>query len=397
MYLYKKKVKVVPLGMVDDLIGISKCGHQSVEMNTYITTQIEMKRLRFHVPDINGKTKCHQIHIGKSCEYCPVLKIHGYTMEKVSQDTYLGDILSSDGSNKVNIKDRVGKGIGKMNEILNTLESVSFGVQYFKIFNLLREALFINGTLTNAEVWYGLEPEDLKELEDLDRQMIRKVFQSPCTTPGEAGHLELGLLPVHCIVKERRVNYLHYILKSDKTKMLYKFFMAQWEDPVKQDWTEMIKTDLADLGIKPNLEEIESKSKMSFKNMVKIKTKEFALDNLNLSKFKHSKMDNLIYTELKIQDYLLSEEISVQQKRILFQFRTRMSNFADNFRGPNPPVPCKICCMHVDSQNHAVNCVETMKNVKETGKYEEIFTNNISVGTAGMLEKLVEYRENKLG
>ena len=83
MYLYKKKVKVVPLGMVDDLIGISKCGHQSVELNTYITTQIEMKRLRFHVPDINGKTKCHQIHIGKSCEYCPVLKIHGYTMEKV--------------------------------------------------------------------------------------------------------------------------------------------------------------------------------------------------------------------------------------------------------------------------------------------------------------------------
>ena len=67
------------------------------------------------------------------------------------------------------------------------------------------------------------------------------------------------------------------------------------------------------------MEEIESKSKMSFKNMVKIKTKEFALDNLNLSKFKHSKMDNLINTELKIQDCLLSEEISVQQKRILFQ------------------------------------------------------------------------------
>jgi hypothetical protein len=46
--------------------------------------------------------------------------------------------------------------------------------------------------------------------------------------------------------------------------------------------------------------------------------------------------------------------------------------------------------MHVDSQNHAVNCVETMQNVKETGKYEDIFSNNISVGTAAMLEKIVE-------
>ena len=95
--------------------------------------------------------------------------------------------------------------------------------------------------------------------------------------------------------------------------------MAQWEDPVKQDWTELIKTDLADLGNKPNLEEIESKSKMSFKTMVKIETKEFALDNLNLSKFKHQNMDNPIYTEWKNQDYLLSEEISVQQKRILLK------------------------------------------------------------------------------
>ena len=397
LYSYKKKVRVMPLGMVDDLVGISNCGHKSVELNTFITTQIEMKRLRFHVPDINGKTKCHQIHIGKSCEYCPILKIHGYTMEKVSQDTYLGDILSSDGTNKVNLKDRVCKGIGKMNEILNTLESVSFGTQYFKIFNLLREALFINGTLTNAEVWYGLKSEDLKELEDLDRQMIRKVLQCPCTTPGEAGHLDLGILPVHCIVKERRVNYLHYILKSDKSKMLYKFFMAQWEDPVRQDWTELVKADLDDLGIKLSLEEIERKSKMSFKNLVKIKIKEFALDSLNMVKIKHSKMDNILYTELKIQDYLLSEEISVQQKRILFKFRTRMSNFEENFRGLNPPVPCKICCMHVDSQNHAVNCFETMKNVKVRGNYDEIFTNSISVETAAMLEKILEFRENKLG
>ena len=128
-----------------------------------------MKKLRFNVPDSKGKTKCHQIHIGKKCEFCPDLKIHGNRMEKVHSDTYLGDILSSDGKNKLNIKDRVGKGVGKMTEILNTLETVSFGVKYFKIFNLLREAMFVNGTLTNADIWYGLEANDLKELEDLDR------------------------------------------------------------------------------------------------------------------------------------------------------------------------------------------------------------------------------------
>ena len=183
----------------------------------------------------------------------------------LKKDTYLGDIISSDGKHYLTIKDRYGKGIGIVSEILNTLETVSFGVHFFKIFNLLREALFINGTLTNAECWYGLEIKDMKMLEDLDRQMIRKVFQCPFSTPAEAGHLELGLLPLNCIIKQRRVNYLHYILKTDKSKLLYKFFMAMWEDEIPQDWTEQIRIDLADLNIKHDLSYIESQSKLSFK------------------------------------------------------------------------------------------------------------------------------------
>ena len=86
--------------MVDDIIGVSSCGHQSVELNTYKTTHIELKKLRFHVPDEKGKTKCHHIHVGKQKVCCPQMKIHGYKMEKVNQDTYLGDILSSDGRKK---------------------------------------------------------------------------------------------------------------------------------------------------------------------------------------------------------------------------------------------------------------------------------------------------------
>ena len=34
--------------------------------------------------------------------------------------------------------------------------------------------------------------------------------------------------------------------------MLYKFFLAQWENPTKQDWTEQIKKDLSDIRPKYN-------------------------------------------------------------------------------------------------------------------------------------------------
>ena len=46
---------------------------------------------------------------------------------------------------------------------MNLLEILSFGPFYTEIALLLRESLFINGILYNAEVWYGLSKTDIKK------------------------------------------------------------------------------------------------------------------------------------------------------------------------------------------------------------------------------------------
>ena len=96
-YLYKNTARILPLAFVDDLNGISKCGSESLNLNIFINTQIELKRLRFHVTDKKGKSKCHKIHIGRSLDTCPSLKVHGTCMLEVSEDKYIGDILNLDG------------------------------------------------------------------------------------------------------------------------------------------------------------------------------------------------------------------------------------------------------------------------------------------------------------
>jgi hypothetical protein len=47
--LYKNTVRILPLAFVDDLNGIAKCGFESIALNTFLTTQLELKKLRFHV------------------------------------------------------------------------------------------------------------------------------------------------------------------------------------------------------------------------------------------------------------------------------------------------------------------------------------------------------------
>ena len=165
-------------------------------------------------------------------------------MEKVHSDKYLGDHLSDDGRNSVNLKDRIGKGLGIISEIMSILDTISFGFQYFRIFKLLRDAMFINGILTNCDVWYGVKKMEFGELEELDRNLIRKALKWQGSTPKESLYLELGLLPIQQIIKARRIIYLHYILTSDENAMLYKFFKAQFESPVKEDWSEQVIKDL---------------------------------------------------------------------------------------------------------------------------------------------------------
>ena len=44
--------------------------------------------------------------------------VHGVKVDRVSQTVYLGDIISQDGTNTSNVKDRVAKGIGQVNNIM---------------------------------------------------------------------------------------------------------------------------------------------------------------------------------------------------------------------------------------------------------------------------------------
>ena len=64
MYKYKNQLDVMPLAMVDDLLGVASCGHDSLSLNTFINTQVELKKLQFHTPDAKGKSKCNVIHVG---------------------------------------------------------------------------------------------------------------------------------------------------------------------------------------------------------------------------------------------------------------------------------------------------------------------------------------------
>ena len=171
---------------------------------------------------------------------------------------------------------------------------MALGQEYFKV--ALRESIFLNSVLTNADVWFGITKGEMKQLEDIDLSLLRNILNTPFSVPAEAVYLELGCLNIETIVKSRRLNYLQYLVKQKKNSMLYKFFITQWRYPApKNEWTEQVKEDLTDFGFPVDLEYLEGKSVNWFKHEVKKKAKEFAFFSFLEKKEIHSKLDNLFY------------------------------------------------------------------------------------------------------
>ena len=76
LYNYRGEVGIPPLGMVDDVVAVSRCGVESVLMNAFLNQKTNIKRLQY------GPDKCHQLHVGKQKTLCPELYIDEWKLEK---------------------------------------------------------------------------------------------------------------------------------------------------------------------------------------------------------------------------------------------------------------------------------------------------------------------------
>ena len=176
--------------------------------------------------------------------------------------------------------------------------------------------------------------------------------------------------------------------------MLSQFFQAQWKHSSPGDWCEQVKLDLLQFGMDKSLDKIVSQSKNAFKTLVKRKALEYAFFSFLEKKNKHSKLENLFYTELKTQKHFLNGEITREQAQNLFSYRVRMANFSENFRGYSGHSPCPLCLAHLDCQAMIFSCPIIKENVTLQGNYKEIFSTNISAGLVKCVNEIENFRKS---
>ena len=134
-------------------------------------------------------------------------------------------------------------------------------------------------------------------------------------------------------------------------------------------------------------------SKNAFKTLVKKHAKRSEFLRLLKIKESKSKMKNLLYSEFKLQDYLLLKNMNTCQAKALFKFRVRMAPFGQNFKGGQVMAICPFCENHADGQEESWKCKAMNEIIDIHSEYQEIFGQTFSDGIIKTVQNLYIFRE----
>ena len=279
------------------------------------------------------------------------------------------------------------------------LNELILGNHYFETAILFRETVFLSALLLNSETWFDVKETDLQELENLDKMLLRRILQAPITSPIPSLYLELGIVPIRFKIQVKRLLFLHDILNSNQEETMAKVFWAQFYEPIEGDWPSTIKNDLKMFELSNyslnEFKEFKGLKKRKLKNILKAKSKKLGYTFLMQEKEENckSKMKNLSYSELKMQSYLKTKNISTAEKQILYKFRTRMISVNFNF---GLQISCPLCLKENDTQEHLFTC-EKLNDGLDMFDYQQIFSNNAKhIITAAQLCKKMYIKREKL-
>ena len=418
LYTYKQEVDIPPLGMVDDVLAVSRCGSDSVAMNAFLNQKTNIKRLQY------STDKCHQLHVGKNKDLCPDLYIDEWKLKKkdemktginnledvldephkienISDDKYLGDILSIDGRNTKNIAAKVSKAIGIIKKVRDILDIMCLGPFYFEVAVVLRNSLLLNGIMTNLEASYGLSEAEVTQLEHMDESLLRTILECPMSVPKEMLYLELGVTPIRYILMSRRLMFYQYITKQPAGSLIRRFYETQSSNPVKNDWSISVKSNLNTLKVRLSESEIRKMSKLVFRNHINKAIRQESFNYLQQLKSHHSKVLHIQYGRLEMQNYFLPQKMPTMLAKFSFQCRTRMVQVGANFKAGNAFPVCPLCKVEYDSQKHLMDCpklAESNALCKDLPKYDQLFSNDVRkmMAVANILQTKFKRRQKLL-
>ena len=150
-------------------------------------------------------------------------------IEKVNKQKYLGFTISSTGDNMVNINEIKKKSIGVIRSIFNRLNSLTLKQYYFECALIFMNVMLRGSILYACETYYDLKESELRQIERIEENFMRKVFNTTRGCPIVQLYFEFSQIPARFEIMKIRLLFLQSILNESEDSMMLKFINLQQE------------------------------------------------------------------------------------------------------------------------------------------------------------------------
>ena len=274
-------------------------------------------------------------------------------MHEAESVKYLGNIVTPQGGVAETIEDRRNKGWGKVAAIMGILSEVDMGRRRVEVGLLLRKAILVNSLIFTSETWSGVKEASLRRLEQLDEALHRSLISSHSKVSVEFLYMECGSLKLRHILSMNRIMYHYHLLTLDKDETIRKIYEKQKQDPTKNDWFQLLKKDFLFIEKEIDENEIKSYSKNQYKLLIKGLIQKAAFKYFLKEKERHSKMNELSYSELRIQPYLIDNRFTKEERDLMVSLRSRCYDSKNNFKKLyKNDTYCRYGCQSIENQIH---------------------------------------------
>ena len=316
-------------------------------------------------------------------------------MKVVQEQTYLGDLIVSDGSHTKKVQQRSSKGLGAINQIMSILETTYYGKYFFEVAMVLRESLFLSALLLNSEAWVNYTEKDVRILEQCDEILLTKILDCDGNSSNAMKYLELGVIPVRFEIMKRKLGFLQYILKQNKESMIYKILKETSENPTKNDFVYTCKKYLKTLDLDLSFEEIEKMTKFSFKKLLKVKTISAAFAYLEEQKKKQKKIkDTVNYSKLEMQEYLVDGDRDNNIAKVIYKARGMTLDIKTHKKWKFSDILCTGCQKNEETGEEILRCEIFGENLEKI-PYSWFYSNKVAdqIKAGKVMRKKMKARE----
>ena len=328
-----------------------------------------------------GKDKCKTMTIGCTGNKKKQWKLGEEEIGACQEYKYLGDIISQDGKNTTNLKERKNKVNVAVRSIVTCCNNGVMKKMATKVAKYLYETEIVTALLYNSETW-NLSNVEKKFLDQIEVQAWKKLIGLPNTTPTAGIIHTMGSLFPSVRVEQKQLIFLQKVLQRNDEHWTKATLIAMKEKNV--GWAKQINSILERWELETEWENIKNKRKNEWTRLVKA-----AAEKTNVSRLKEeceTKNRHETKTKTKVAylkellnspnyvrtlDPFIMQNQSMIHARALIMGRLGMLQCAKNFAIHHGTKQCKDCGV-LDDESHRMNFCIKYRSVNYCDKAEKI-------------------------